>query len=197
MKTRVVYLGKNDNSVLEFLEKNSVLIIPDQEVNLEYLLSKKPDFIISYGYRKILTKDITDYFPNKIINLHISYLPWNRGTYPNVWSFIEDTPKGVAIHYINEGIDTGNIILRKEVKFENLKEETFKTTYEKLSHEIEKLFISNWEKIKLEQIVPIKQEKNIGSFHTTKQSIKKFKELNLDLNWDQKVKDFIKKGSFK
>jgi methionyl-tRNA formyltransferase len=191
---RVVYLGKENNSVLDHLKKNSTLIIPDQEVNLDYLLSQKPDLIISYGYRKILTKDITDCFFNKIINLHISYLPWNRGTYPNAWSFIEDTPKGVTIHYINEGIDTGNIILRKEVNFKNIEEETFKTTYRKLSDEIESLFISNWDSIKDGKITPVKQDKTIGSFHTTKQSVKKFKELNLNLNWEQKVKDFINKG---
>ena len=58
------------------------------------------DFIISYGCRHILRKDILDKFPNKAINFHISLLPWNKGADPNLWSFLEDSPKGVTAHYL-------------------------------------------------------------------------------------------------
>ena len=40
-----------------------------------------------------------------IVNLHISYLPFNRGSHPNYWSFVENTPKGVSIHEIDEQIE--------------------------------------------------------------------------------------------
>ena len=66
------------------------------------------DFIISYGYRHILKKDLIEMFPRKIANLHISLLPWNRGADPNLWSFLEDTPKGVTIHYIDCSVDTAS-----------------------------------------------------------------------------------------
>ena len=66
--------------------------------------------------------------------MHISYLPYNRGFYLNFWSFIDNTKKGVTIHYIDEGIDTGDIIFQKEV-FSNEK------TYNKLKQEIEDFFI--------------------------------------------------------
>ena len=76
--------------------------------------AKSYDLIISFGYNKILKKNILEKISRPPINLHISYLPYNRGAYPNFWSFIKETPKGVSIHEINEGIDKGGIIARKK-----------------------------------------------------------------------------------
>ena len=44
----------------------------------------------------------------------MSYLPWNRGADPNFWSILEDTPKGVTIHIMDESIDTGDILYQKD-----------------------------------------------------------------------------------
>ena len=48
----------------------------------------------------------------------MSYLPYNRGAHPNFWSFVNNTVKGVTIHEIDQGIDTGKIILQKSIKFD-------------------------------------------------------------------------------
>ena len=71
--------------------------------------------IISFGYKRIIKKKILQKY-NKIdfINLHMSYLPYNRGAYPNFWSFYKNSPKGVSIHLINKEIDKGKIIFRKK-----------------------------------------------------------------------------------
>ena len=45
----------------------------------------------------------------------MSFLPYNRGSHPNFWSFIDDTPKGITIHEIDEGADTGNIVFQKKI----------------------------------------------------------------------------------
>ena len=76
-----------------------------------------------------------------IINLHLSYLPFNRGAHPNFWSFYENTPSGVSIHLIDAGIDSGPILFQKEIKFKN--EITFIQTYNRLFIEMENLFILN------------------------------------------------------
>lgn len=80
-----------------------------------------------------------------IINLHISYLPGNRGAHPNFWSFYDETPSRVSIHLIDTGIDTGPILFQKYVDF-NQDEKAFSQTYKKLVIEIEKLFIENIQK---------------------------------------------------
>lgn len=82
----------------------------------------------------------------QIFNLHISLLPYNRGASPNFFSFIENTPKGVTIHQIDEGLDTGPILAQKELFFDESKE-TFASGYEKLILEIQMLFKENWSSI--------------------------------------------------
>ena len=72
--------------------------------------------------------------------MRISFLPWNKGAHPNFWSFYENTPKGVSIHLIDKGIDTGPIIYQKIVKFSK-NEETFEQTYSVLKNEIEDLLL--------------------------------------------------------
>ena len=53
-----------------------------------------------------------------MINLHISYLPYNKGAHPNFWSWVKNTPKGVSIHLISEKIDAGDIIFQKKLIFQ-------------------------------------------------------------------------------
>jgi hypothetical protein len=77
------------------------------------------DLIISFGYRHIISKEIIKSVNCPIINLHISYLPYNRGAHPNFWSFYDKTPSGVTIHLVNEGIDTGPIIYQRHIIFDN------------------------------------------------------------------------------
>jgi len=113
---------------------------------------------------------------NNIINLHISLLPWNRGAHPNVWSFLEDTQKGVTIHVIDEGIDTGPILIQKEVYIDG-SIETLKSSYEKLHREIQELFKRSWNDIKNKKLRPIYQNSK-GSLHYKKN----FKKIECLLN---------------
>lgn len=163
---KILFLGYSDSPLIQFLQKSGdeIFMVTDR-IDASFLEKIRPDFIISYGYRYIIKQDIIDMYPNKIINLHISYLPWNRGADPNFWSFIDHTPKGVTIHYIDEGIDTGDIIAQKEVLFS--KTETLKTSYEKLQKEIQELFCFYWEGIRNGTYVSKKQEGE-GSFHKIK-----------------------------
>ena len=141
----ILLLGEKSNLLTDTLLSlgHSTDIICDK-ITIE--TAKKYDFLISFGYRYILKKDVIDFFPDKIINLHISLLPYNRGADPNLWSYLEDTPKGVTIHYIDENLDTGDIILQKEVQ-DDIQNDTLKTSYDRLINEIVMLFNNNAENI--------------------------------------------------
>ena len=121
------------------------------------------DLVVSYGYRHILKKDIIDSSVAPIINLHISYLPWNRGAHPNFWSFFDSTPSGVTIHVIDEGIDTGPIIYQRYVNFSK-DEVSFSQTYKRLVAEIESLFKDNIEEITSLKFTAIPQRRK-GTYH--------------------------------
>ena len=146
---KCLFLGYDSKkiSLINFLKSKKVNVLEHKNKILSYKTAKEFDFIISFGYRKIISKKIINKLNRPIINLHISYLPYNRGAYSNFWSFIKNTPKGVTIHEIDNGIDTGKIIFRKKVYFKLNEKTTFKSTYKVLILEIEKLFKKNYKSI--------------------------------------------------
>ncbi|MEM7784879.1 MAG: formyltransferase family protein [Planctomycetota bacterium] len=133
------------------------------QLAIKDIASQEFSFLVSYGYRHIIGTEVLDLFPSRAINLHISFLPWNRGADPNFWSFIEDTPKGVTIHYLDEGVDTGDIICQQELQFES-EGETLASTYQKLHATIQELFRSNWDEIKAVRC-PRRKQIGKGSVH--------------------------------
>lgn len=120
------------------------------------------DFIVSYGYRHIIGADVIERWPGRIVNLHISQLPWNRGSDPNFWSFFDDTPKGVSIHQIDRGIDTGPLLAQSLLLFgEN---ETLASAYGHLRDAVEALFAQSWPAIRSGQ-QPARAQRGRGSSH--------------------------------
>lgn len=139
---KVLFLGRSDSGVLahlrdlgEDVEVRDARVAPSN-------LAAPPDFIVSHGYRQIVTRDVLALVPNRAINLHISYLPWNRGADPNLWSFIDGTPKGVTIHYMDEGLDTGDIIAQRQVRFAS--DATLASAYAELQRALLDLFVDQW-----------------------------------------------------
>ena len=182
----ILYLGPERQNLIEFLRAyGDVQGRNDKLTELEFI-SGQYDWIISYGYRFIIPKKVITFYRNKIINLHISYLPWNRGADPNFWSFFYETPKGVTIHFIDEGIDTGDIIFQQIVDMKP--NETLSSSYFKLSETIEKLFIDKWSKIINKDFQLIENlYRKTGSYHHSKE-IALYKPL-LTNGWNTSVKE--------
>jgi methionyl-tRNA formyltransferase len=147
--TVVLFLGPPDSPLLKWLKdiEGGAVLQTTERITPEYLADNGITHLISYGYRYILKKDVLELLPDRAINLHISLLPWNRGADPNFWSFIEDSPKGVTIHFLDEGVDTGDIITQKEVHFDDATE-TLASSYHKLQETIQELFKQYWSAIK-------------------------------------------------
>ena len=164
---KILFLG-NDSKLINFLSHNSCEVLHyDDKINLDFLTKNNIEFIISYGYRYIINQEIVNLFKNKLINLHISYLPFNRGSDPNLWSILDNTPSGVSIHLLEKGLDTGDILLQKRVFF-NEELDTLESSYNKLINEITNLFLKNWELIKNKKIIPIPQDNTKKTLHYIK-----------------------------
>jgi len=103
------------------------------------------DIGVSVGYNHIFKPEHIALFPHGIINLHPSLLPYNRGAMPNVWSIVDGTPAGATLHYIDEGIDTGDIIAQRHVPVEST--DTGETLYHKCMAAGVELFKETWPKI--------------------------------------------------
>ncbi|EKR72654.1 phosphoribosylglycinamide formyltransferase [Leptospira noguchii] len=85
----------------------------------QLLLEIKPDLIVTAGYMKILKNQIVQTFSNRIINIHPSLLP----AFPGLNAQKQALEYGVKIagctaHFIDEGVDSGPIILQGVVKIE-------------------------------------------------------------------------------
>ena len=108
---KILFLGPEkepQTTLINFLQNDGNLVIKREEkLYIKDIDKCEYDWLISFGFRYIIDKKILDSFKKRAINLHVSYLPWNRGADPNLWSIYENTPKGVTIHQIDSGVDTG------------------------------------------------------------------------------------------
>ena len=163
-------------------------LIFNEIINVEYLKKNKIDFVISYGYKYIISESVLNYMKNAIINLHISYLPFNRGCYPNLWSHIDSTPSGVSIHRIDKGIDTGEVLLRKKV-FIKIKEHNFSSSYDLLRNSIDKLFDENWKYLRFNQLDKLIHIEK-GSYHNKMEGEKILKQLKK--GWETNIYEALK-----
>ena len=91
-----------------------------------------PDIIVVAAYGKILPKDIIRLPKYGCINVHASLLPKYRGAAPINWAIINSEKEtGITIMQMDEGLDTGGILLQKGIEI--TKEDTAGTLTEKLS----------------------------------------------------------------
>lgn len=144
------------------------------------------EFVVSFGYRHLLKDWFLARFSSSAINLHASLLPFNRGADPNLWSFLEDTPKGVTIHSIDRGIDTGMIIAQREVAL--CDSDTLRSSYERLTMAMESLFRERWPSIRSGE-APRSAQPPGGSYHRMKDK-EPFLSLLTD-GWDTPVRKLI------
>lgn len=185
-----LFLGYDNNKtkLINFLENKNIRVKKKLDQELKTIDTINTDVIISFGYRKIISKKILSQLKRPIINLHMSLLPYNRGSHPNFWSFVENTPKGITIHEISNGIDDGDIIFQKKFKLDPCLEKfsTFKKTYNYLFDALEILFMENFEKI-INHTYSTKKQGKFFTFHRKS-------DLPKDLiNWDTVINKYINK----
>lgn len=176
---KILYLGETEvKGISIFLNKYGEVEFNNTKLTqIDYFQTF--DWVVSYGYRHILESKILSRLKNPAINLHISYLPFNRGAHPNYWSIKERTPSGVSIHFLDNGIDTGPILVQEKCNFKTT--DTLETSYFKLKNKIEKLFYDNFEKIINGYIKPIPQPHK-GTFHSKS-------DLPKNISWQTLIKN--------
>lgn len=84
----------------------------------------KPDLLVSILGNQIFKEPILNLAPKGCINLHTALLPKYRGLMPTFWVMKNNEKKtGVSVFFVDEGIDSGPIIVQKEVKIGNKTQE--------------------------------------------------------------------------
>lgn len=93
----------------------------DGKVDADLIAAQKPDLIVSAYYRKILPKKVIDLPKLGCINIHPGLLPRDRGPNPTLYNILRgEKQAGTTLHYIDEGMDTGDIIAQKVVEIGDL-----------------------------------------------------------------------------
>ncbi|MFN3604792.1 MAG: phosphoribosylglycinamide formyltransferase [Leptonema sp. (in: bacteria)] len=95
------------------------------QILLKEAKSFEPDLILCAGFMRILPKEFIQSFPDRIMNIHPSLLPAFPGLHAQRQALEYGVKiSGCTVHFIDEGIDTGPIILQKAVEIpENITEE--------------------------------------------------------------------------
>ena len=184
---KVLYLGP-PSRISEWLEEiGNDVVKTDRRLGAVFAFSVKPDMVVSFNYRHIITADVLPMIEGKAFNIHTSYLPCNRGAHPNFWSWLEHSKKGVSIHRIDAGIDTGAIVAREEVVFENPEGENLESTYRQLEVAAERLFREFLSKDPLENLpLEIWRDPKLDSYHNS-YDIEPYRKRCLLIGWETSV----------
>lgn len=147
---KLVVSNKDAKGLTYAREENiDYLISKDDEEILEKLRDKKIDLVVLAGYLPKVTKKIIDKF--RIINIHPSLLPkyGGKGFYGmNVHKAVFENKEkisGVSIHFVNENLDDGDIILQRKVDIskcesaEEIAEKVLKVEHKSLKEVIKQL----------------------------------------------------------
>lgn len=160
----VVTLGESP-VMLEAQQKNIPnFVFESDALLLSQLSSYEPfDIGILAWWPKIVSTNITGLAKQGFINTHPSLLPYNRGKHYNFWALVEQTPFGVSLHYVEQGIDNGDLIAQSAISYDW--EDTGGTLYSKAQQSMVELFIKIYPNLRVNNVKRVPQNLADGSIH--------------------------------
>lgn len=113
-----------DNTLKEYANKYNIVYLKHENINSKEFINKisqyKCDLFVSMSFNQIFKTEIINLPKYKSINCHAGKLPFYRGRNILNWALINDEKEfGITVHYIDEGIDTGDIILQRTYPISN------------------------------------------------------------------------------
>lgn len=146
--------------------------------NIEELRKYQADVIVVVAFGQILPREILELTPYGCINVHASLLPSYRGAAPIQWAVINgETVSGVTTMQMDEGLDTGDMLLKTEVPLEP--EETSGSLHDKLAAAGASLCVRTLKALEEGTVTPKKQ----GESPTAYASMLK-KEMG-EIRWEE------------
>ena len=123
---------------------------------IEELRKYQADIMVVVAFGQILPKEILEMTPYGCVNVHASLLPKYRGAAPIQWSIIDgEEITGVTTMQMDEGLDTGDILLKTEIPMEP--KETGGSLHDKLADAGAKLCVETLKALEEKTVVPIPQ----------------------------------------
>lgn len=132
---------------------------------------------VLFGYR--LKPEIVGLFPKGCFNLHPALLPYGRGADPNAWAIIDGEPAGTTLHWIDDNIDTGDIVGQRRVPIEPT--DTGERLYRRLEEESIILLMESWPAV-ASGTAARQPQTGAGSYHRRAQ-LREAERIDLDATY--------------
>jgi len=164
----LVFLGANNAGVgiYEWLcdrdgvTVHALLTRPEQ---LSLIADLEPELVVAAGFDHVVPPEILSVPERGCLNVHPGLLPYARGYNPNVWSIVEGLPAGVTIHWMDEGIDTGDVVATRRVPVSF--DDTGKELYERFERACHELFVDTWPEIERGEVEATPQDDAAATYH--------------------------------
>jgi len=181
---------RKDLVLQEFGKKYDIDILYSHDVNSAEFIDKikkyEADLFVSMSFDQIFKSRLINLPPFKAINCHAGKLPFYRGRNVLNWVLINDEKEfGITVHYIDEGIDTGDIILQDS--YEITDEDSYATLLERAYEGCAELLYKAVKIIQNGKVQKIKQD-SIDKIGTYCGMRRKGDEI---LDWNQDSRDIF------
>lgn len=130
---------------------------------LETLRALELDYIIGVHFPYIIPQEILDVPRRGVLNLHPAFLPYNRGWHTPTWSILEGTPIGATLHFMDAGVDTGDVVDQAELEVSP--GDTANILYARLKQLEIELFKKAWPRLADGDFQRQPQDAAAGTFH--------------------------------
>ena len=154
---KFIYSKIFKNSIKSFLKTEKITQIKlsesiNNKSSLKLIKSFDPDLLVSILGNQIFKKDLISLAPKGCINLHTALLPKYRGLMPTFWVLKNNEEHtGVSVFFVDEGIDSGPIILQKKIEIKNMSQSELIKATKHLGMELiaESINLISQDKVKL------------------------------------------------
>lgn len=187
--SRLDYPVNSKQSLRDSLQDLNINFLENNDVTLD-LLEEHIDgetIIFSVNCEVIIKANLINFMPNRIFNYHNASLPNQKGASSHSWRIMQDNKLShLTIHHLTEEVDSGEVVLEREVIFPN-SVTNLKETYKYIEKEEIKLFDDFVNILEDDLIKKVEPIKNLKSFY--------WPRLNTDIdgfvNWHWSAKEIV------
>ena len=154
------------------------------------LQNLQPDYIICVHFPYIVPEEVLAVPRSGVLNLHPAFLPYNRGWHTPSWAILEQTPIGATLHFMDAGVDSGDIVHQVELTVSP--GDTAHALYAKLLELEMQVFAEAWPRLESGRFERRRQDLAHGSFHR-REDLLQDAVRQIDLDEGMRARDLIRK----
>ena len=134
-----------------------------QPHGLELLRGLELDYVFGVHFPLLIPEVALAIPRHGVLNLHPAYLPYNRGWHTPSWALMDETPIGATLHFMDTGVDTGDIVHQRELAVSPA--DTAHSLYQRLLELELRVFQEAWPDLVAESYARRRQDPEAGTVH--------------------------------